>query len=147
MTSKADFSEAEWETIREAPPAAGLMVAAASKGGTWRESFSLAKAYTEARKNHGSSALLDELVGEKPKVDRSHAHSPDELKQASLKHIADAVALVDAKADAAEAAEYKKFIAGLAERVAEAHSEDGQKVSPGETAALGEINAALGISA
>ena len=24
MTSKADFTEDEWETIREAPPAAGL---------------------------------------------------------------------------------------------------------------------------
>jgi hypothetical protein len=145
MTTKADFTEDEWKTVIEGPPAAGVMVAAASRGGTFRESFSMAKAYTEARKNHGASPLLDELAATKPKVDRSHAHSADELKQASLKHISDALAIVDAKADATEAQEYKKFIAGLALRVAEAHSEDGQKVSPGEQAAIDEITAALGL--
>ena len=57
MTGKSDFTEQEWETVLKGPPAAGLMVAAASKGGTWKESFAIAKSYTEARKQHGYHTL------------------------------------------------------------------------------------------
>jgi hypothetical protein len=39
-------------------------VATAQRGGTFRESFALAKAHTEARGEHGESQLLDELVSE-----------------------------------------------------------------------------------
>ena len=41
----------------------------------------MAKAYTEARKEHGDSALLDELVSSKPEMDHTRAHSAEELKE------------------------------------------------------------------
>ena len=102
MTTKADYTEDEWKTILEAPPAAGLMVAAAQRGGTFRESFSIAKAYTEARKQHGESALLDEITATKPPMDHTRHHSVDELKAASLKHLTEAVGVLETKADATE---------------------------------------------
>ena len=71
MTAKADFTEEEWKTILEAPPSAGLIVILSDRGGSIRETFSMASAYTEARKQHGESELLDEIVHEAR--DGSHA--------------------------------------------------------------------------
>ena len=71
MTGKADFTEEEWKLVLEAPPSAGLIVIASDRGGSVRESFSMAKAYTEARKEHGESELLDEIVTAKPEMDHN----------------------------------------------------------------------------
>jgi hypothetical protein len=149
VTGKADFTEEEWKTVLEAPPSAGLLVIASDRGGSIRETFSMAKAYTEARKEHGESQLLDELVNAKPEMDHTRYHSPEELKEASLKHISAAVDLLRSKAAPEELDEYKKFIVGLANRVAEARKEgfmglSGDRVSDDETAAIAEIEAALG---
>jgi hypothetical protein len=149
VTAKSDFSEEEWKTILEAPPSAGLLVIASDRGGSIRESFSMAKAYTEARKQHGESELLDEIVSAKPEADHTRYHSPEELKQGSLKHITDAVSLLEAKATPQEVDEYKQFILGLANRVAEARKEgflglSGEQVSDKERGAIGEIETALG---
>jgi len=149
VTTKADFTEEEWKAVLEAPPSAGMIVIASDRGGSIRESFSMAKAYTEARKEHGESELLDELVTAKPEMDHTRFHSPEELKEASLKHIRDAVELLKAKATPEELEEYRKFIVGLANRVAEARKEgfmglSGDRVSDDEETAIGEISGALG---
>jgi hypothetical protein len=148
MTGKADFTEEEWKTVLEAPPSAGLIVIASDRGGSIRESFSMAKAYTEARKQHGESQLLDELVNAKPEMDHTRYKTPEELKEACLQHVRDAVALLQSKATAEEVDEYKKFILGLAQRVAEARKEgfmglSGERVSEDEQQAIGEISSAL----
>ena len=149
MTGKADFTEDEWKLVLEAPPSAGLIVIASDRGGSVRESFSMAKAYTEARKEHGESELLDEIVSAKPEMDHTRFKSPEELKQASLGHIRDAVALLKEKATPEEVDEYKKFIVALANRVAEARKEgfmglSGERVSDAERSAIAEIEATLG---
>jgi hypothetical protein len=149
MTGKSDFTEDEWKLVLEAPPSAGLIVIASDRGGSVRESFSMAKAYTEARKDHGDSELLDEIVSAKPEMDHTRFKSPEELKEASLGHVRDAVALLKEKATPEEVEEYKKFIVGLANRVAEARKEgflglSGERVSEDERSAIGEVEAALG---
>jgi hypothetical protein len=149
MTGKADFTEDEWKRVLEAPPSAGLLVITGDRGGSVRESFSIAKAYAEARQQHGDSELLDEIVSAKPEVDRTRFKSQEELEQNCLQDIRDAVELVRSKATPEELAEYKKFILGLAERVANARKEGfmglgGERVSEDEQAALREIEAALG---
>jgi hypothetical protein len=149
MTGKADFTEEEWKLVLEGPPSAGMIVIASDRGGSIRESFSMAKAYTEARKQHGESQLLDEIVTAKPEMDHTRFKTPEELKETSLKHITDAVALLESKASGEELDEYKKFILGLAQRVAEARKEgfmglSGDRVSDDEKTAIGEISAALG---
>jgi hypothetical protein len=147
MTGKADFTEEEWELILEAPPSAGLIVMTADRGGTFRESFSMAKAYAEARQRHGDSELLDEIVSTKPKIDRAGAHSPDELRARALQHVRDAVAVVERKATPEELEDYRRFVLTVADRVAHAHREGGQEVSDAERAAIEEIAAALGTAA
>ena len=71
MTGKADFSPEEWEVVLKGPPSAGMIVVTAQRGGTFRESFSMAKAYAEARQQHGESQLLDTIVSTKPEVDKT----------------------------------------------------------------------------
>ena len=145
MTSKADFTDEEWTLLREAPTSAGMLVVQADKGGMFRETFSMGKAYTEARKQHGASQLLDDIVSEKPKVDRARASSPEELRENLLQHIRDAVALLALKATPEEVEEYRRFMMGLANRVAEAHREGGEEsVSDPEQRTLAEIAAAAG---
>jgi hypothetical protein len=144
MTSKADFTDSEWQQIVEGPPGAGMMVITAAHGGMLRETISMAKAYAEARQQHGQSELLDAVVASKPKVDHAHVHSPDELKERSLGHLRDAVALLGQKATPEELADYKSFVMKLAERVASAHSEGGAQTSAPEQAALDSIKQALG---
>jgi hypothetical protein len=145
MTDKTDFTEEEWDAVLSGPPSAGLMVAGASRGGTFRESYSIAKSYAEARKEHGASAVLDEIVSSKPKTDRTHYHSFDELRDGSVKRIQAGLDTLASKADAEEVGQYKQFIASLAKKVAEAHKEDGKEISEGEQAALDTINQTLGL--
>ena len=146
MTGKADFTEQEWDLVLEGPPSAGMIVITAQRGGTFRETIAMAKAYTEARKEHGQSELLDAIVAAKPESDHTRYHSQDELKQAGLGHLRDAVELLGRKATAEELAEYKRFVLTLTEKVAHAHREHGVEVSPSEQAAIGEIADALGAS-
>jgi hypothetical protein len=149
VTGKADFTDEEWKTVLEGPPSAGLVVILSDRGGSIRETFSMAKAYTEARQQHGESQLLDEISAAKPEMDRTRAGSPEELKQHNLDNVRQAVTLLQAKASEEEVAEYKKFVLGLAEKVAEARKEgflglSGERVSDAERAAIGEVEAALG---
>jgi hypothetical protein len=147
MTGKADFTPEEWHTILEAPTSAGLAVVTAERGGSFRESFAMAKAYAEARQQHGQSALLDEIVAAKPERDKTHYHSHDEIKAAAIKHLQDAVAALGQKASPEDVDAYRGFVKSLVERVAHAHREHGQEVGPGEQQALDDISAALGSSA
>ena len=149
MTGKADFTDEEWEQILQGPPTAGLIVITAQRGGSFRESFSMAKAYSEARRQHGDSELLDTIASTKPEVDHTRYHSPEELKEHGLGHLRDAVALLEEKATPEEVDDYKRFVINLAQRVAEAHKEgflglSGERVSDAEREAIEEIAGALG---
>ena len=145
MTAKADFSEDEWETITEGPTSAGMAVITASKGGTIRETFSMSKTWADARQRQGESELLDAIVAEKPKLDNKPG-SAIELHNAGLQMLQQAVEAIKAKSPD-DLDGYRTFVTGLAQRVAEAHEEHGEKVSPGEASVLDEIAAAVGADA
>src|SRR6185503_6032285 len=106
--------------------------------------FSMAKAYTEARKHHGASQLLDDDVSEKPQIDRSRVSSQEELRANLLGHVRDAVALLEQKATPEELAEYRGFIMKVANRVAEAHRVCVKEVGAPESQAIAEIAEAAG---
>ena len=146
MTTKAAFSPEEWEAVLQAPSTAGLMVITASHGGTFRETIAMSKAYAEARAQHGESELLDEVVAAKPKVDHTRYHSPEELRDSGLKHLRDVAALLENKATSEEFDDYRRFVLAVADKVANAHREHGQSVSPAEEQAIQQISAALGTS-
>ena len=56
MTTKAAFSPDEWTTVLEAPTSAGRLGVTASRGGTFKETFAMSKAYAEARVAHTAAA-------------------------------------------------------------------------------------------
>ena len=147
MTSKADFTPEEWQLILEAPPSAGMIVVTAQHGGSFRETIAMAKAYVEARQQHGKSELLDDIVAAKPERDNTHYHSLGDLKQAGLEHLRESVLLLEDKATPEEVDEYRRFIVTLSQRVAAAHREHGKDVSEAEQAAINDITAALNTSA
>jgi hypothetical protein len=145
MTTKAAFSPSEWKQVLEAPPAAGMLVITASHGGTFRETIAMSKAYVEARAQHGESELLDEIVAEKPQImEGGKVRNPEELRDLELDCLRQAAALLHDKATAEERAEYQRFVLTVANKVAAAHREHGQQVSPAEEQAIQDITTALG---
>ena len=143
MTTKAAFSPEEWKAVLEGPPAAGLIVVTAARGGMFRETIAMSKAYAEARAQHGESELLDEIVAAKPEMDHTKYHSPDELRNNGLQHLREAVAVLESKATTGEVEDYRRFVLALANKVAAAHREGGQSVSPAEATAIQQITEAL----
>ena len=147
MTTKAAFSPSEWERVLEGPPSAGLLVITASHGGTFRETIAMSKAYVEARAQHGESELLDEIVAEKPRMERGgKVHNPEELRDQALDCLTEATTLLADKATAEECDDYQHFVLTVANKVAAAHREGGKRVSPAEEQAIADITIALGMN-
>ena len=144
MTGKTDFTLEEWELVLVGPPSAGLIVVTAQRGGVFRETFAIGKAYNEARRIHGQSQLLDEIVGARYERDHTRYRSAKEMKKGGLQNLRNAIALLEQKATPDELAAYKRFVLTVADKVANAHREEGVDVSPAEQAAIDEIATALG---
>jgi hypothetical protein len=147
MTGKADFTEEEWRVVLQGAPSAGMIVVTAQRGGMFRETLAIAKAYAEARSHHGASELLDQIVSAKPELDHTRYHSTEELEEHGLQHLRDAVELLERKASAEELADYKRFVLNVADKVASAHREGGEAVGAEERAAIDAIAANLGTTA
>ena len=147
MTAKAAFSPEEWTAVLEGPPSAGMIVVTAAHGGMFRETIAISKAYAEARAQHGASELLDEIVSAKPQIDHTRYHSFEELRDNGLENLRSSVTVLEGKATAEEVDDYRRFVVALANRVAAAHREGGQDVSPAEAEAVQQITAALGTAA
>ena len=139
MTTKADFNADEWERLAQAPAFAGLMVILGDRGGSFRESIALGKAYAAARRD-GGSELLEQVVASPPHVDPKSI-TPDQLPE----RIREAIRIVEQKATPEEAEEYRQFILRVADAVAHAHKEGGvlgiggKEVSEQEQAVLDEL--------
>jgi hypothetical protein len=147
MTEKADFNAEEWTLLANAPALTAMLVIAADKGGTVRETLAVQRAYTAARAvEHGE--LLHEILNTPPAIDPAKApKTPDELRREAPETLRRAVALLERKATDEEVVEYKQFVFGLADTVARAHREGGflgiggTEVSEHEQEALDEIAA------
>jgi hypothetical protein len=120
------------------------MVAFASSGGTFTETWALAKTFTAARQKQGESELLDAIVAERPHIDRYH--SREEAEREGFRQLGEAVALLKQKATPDELDSYKQFTLDVAQRVAEAHEEHGAAVSPEESQTIERIRSTLGSS-
>ena len=155
MTRKADFNADEWSTILEAPPIAGMIVIAAERGGTIRESLQMSAAYRDARQaaeELEEPELLEEIVESQPQIDPQEYASAEELNEKGLRQIGEAVSVLEAKATSDEVDAFRGFVLAVAERVAHAHKSGGilgfggHEVSDKEQAALDRIAAAMGTS-
>jgi hypothetical protein len=124
-----------------------MIVVTAARGGMFRETIAMSKAYADARTQHGASELLDEIVAAKPHIDHTRYHSVEELRDNGLGNIRSAVTALGGKATPEELDDYRRFVIALANKVAAAHREGGQDVSPAEAEAVQQITTALGTPA
>jgi hypothetical protein len=152
MTARPDFTVQEWQVLRDGPPSAALLVAAAQPGGAIRESLALSLAYAQERGVGRHGQLLDDIVSWTPEIGRMRYHSVEELRERCTQNLRDAVELVQEKATPAEVDEYRRFVLALAHRIARAHREgflglSGPRVSAAERAAVQGITDALGSAA
>jgi hypothetical protein len=153
MTGKADFNADEWSRVLAGPPAAGMRMVMAERGGMLRESLAIGRAYTEARQNHGSSELLDEIVAEQPAINPAEFQGHADLTQALMQKLRDAIDVLESKASSEDVEAYRRFVVDLAHRVASAKKEGGvlgiggKEISDKERTALEEVASTLGTTA
>jgi hypothetical protein len=141
VTARSDFDEAQWDLIVEGPTTAAMIVIRAEGGGTFRETIALAHAYADARKQHGQSELLDEIVSSKPEFNRRRYGTDTELREKGLARIGEAIAALRGASTPREVDDYGSFLVTIAERIAAAHAEHGRDISPAEQAAIDSIRA------
>jgi len=148
MTQKAAFNAEEWSTVVNAPAYTALLVIAASRGGTVRETLAISRAYARAREGTGPGELMREILASPPAIERSNMpRTPEDLRTAAPRELRRAIGVLDRIAMPDEVAEYKRFVYAVADSVARAHKEGGflgiggTAVSEHEQAALDEIAA------
>jgi len=150
MTSKADFNADEWDRVRQGPAVAGVLVIAAERGGTIRESVAIGKVYAETSKET-TGTILSEIAADAPKVDAEALGGKDEFPVRGPQIISEAVDLLEAKASPNEVDAYKRFCLEVAEHAAEATKSGGflgiggKRISESESAAIDQVAATLGV--
>lgn len=147
MTTKADFNAEDWSVVANAPYLTGLLVVAADRGGTVRETVAISRAYAAAREQY-KDELIQAILTTPPAFDPSTApRTPDDLRREAPDTLRKAIAILERVATADEVNDYKRFVFGVADTVARAHREGGflgiggSEVSEHEQAALDEIAA------
>lgn len=162
MAGRTNFSDEEWNLLRTAPMlvASGVTVADPSGLiGTVKEAFSGMSGMMESYKQGAQLELIGALLADKnmPTIpDRaallgegSVEQQFENLKTAVLGKVRDALTLLGTKASPEEVAAYKKMLATVAEKAADAAKEGGflgfggERVSAGEQAFLGQLKSVL----
>lgn len=165
MSNKASFTSEEWATLRDTPHIVGLAVATAGSSGifgTVAEMFSAGKFVANAS-NSGNElikALIDsdELKASQDTIkNAAQAQGPatiaEWLKEQAIDESRKAVAILAVKAAPGEKDAYVKFVADMANSVANAAKEGGflgfggERVSEKEREILAAVNSALGVAA
>jgi hypothetical protein len=147
MTTKAAFNAEDWSVLARAPFLTGMLVIAADRGGTVRESLAISRAYAAARAGEPGE-LLGAIIATPPAIDPATSpRSPEDLRREAPATLREAVGILERHATGEEVVAYKRFVYGVADSVARAHREGGflglggTEVSEYEQAALDEIAA------
>jgi hypothetical protein len=147
MTTKAAFNAEDWSVITNAPFLTAMLVIAADRGGTVRETMAISRAYAAAREQ-GGGELLQAVLLTPPAIDPATApRTPEDLRREAPAALRQAVGILERHATEDEVVAYKRFVFSLADSVARAHREGGflglggTEISEHEQAALDEIAA------
>jgi hypothetical protein len=138
MAGKADFTEAEWETLQKSVTGAGMLVASSDRGffDTFKEAGTLVKHLAAARRDSDSPLVRE--AAETKGTGFGVLDSSQELEAETLDALRSTVALLETKApDELEA--YRGFVLGVARSVSDAA---GGGDAP-EAAAIAKIGDAL----
>ena len=128
MTAKAEFNAEEWATVVGAPLLTAMMVIAADRGGSVRESVAVAKAYAAAREQH-EGEFMSALLATPPAAATTRPAKAEELHDSAIASLHEALAILERVGTEDEVIEFKRFVFSLAETVARAHKEGGFSAS------------------
>jgi len=139
MTTKADFTEEEWETLERGLTGTGMLVSVADPGmmDSFGESSALAK-YLQGQRVAGATELMRELGGTHG-TGFGLTTNPDKVRAGTILALQSSVQILSAKAPD-ELEPYRQLVLGIATAVAEAK----KGVSPSESAVIGAVKEALG---
>jgi hypothetical protein len=167
MTTRADYTESQWELLLEVPPLVGTAVMLAGRsgiGGSMKEAFAVASGVLDAREGYESNeliqALIDARVVDKQRSDaEKFSGNPylgkpsEEIRDIAIDKCRQVADLLAEKATSqAEAEEFKLWALSVGEKVARAAKEGGflgiggERVSEEENVVLAAVNEALRIS-
>ncbi|MDQ3677773.1 MAG: hypothetical protein M3401_13405 [Actinomycetota bacterium] len=147
MTRKAEFNAEEWSTLVSAPLLCAMLVVAADKGGSVRESVAATRSYAAARERHDGEFMSALLATPPASGGARKPRSREELQAEAFAALREAIDILDRVGTEDEVIEYKRFIFSLAQDIARAHKEGGflgiggTEISEREQAALDEIAA------
>jgi hypothetical protein len=161
MTTKADYTPQEWETLLKAPLLTGtyIMISDVSITAMGKEFAGMVKALqaqeAPAEAQDLVAAVAADLMAraerkekmEEPQIDKNQDPRPQVLAQ-----IQEALAVLDAKSSPAEKAGFTTWLLNVAQATAEAGREGGflgigsVRVSEQEEAALEELKQAFGLA-
>ncbi|MDD2659659.1 MAG: hypothetical protein PHY54_08270 [Methylococcales bacterium] len=162
MATKTDFSSTEWETLRDAPHAVVLAVAAAGASGFFGSiKEALAPTGTLVEALHGENQLLREICNREEIIasieslkDMANSCGDFEsiqsvLREAAIDKSRAGHDILKRKGTPEDIAAFSDFLLKLGEKVANAAKEGaflgfgGERVSAGERAILSELAQAL----
>ncbi len=171
-----DFSEEELRLLTTVPHAVGSAMAFADRSGligTGKEMMASARAMLEGVKRYPDNEVIRAVVprmnaGGDPKVEIDRAmqvrdwavarmkskgiDNPEKFRAQALTDVKDAAALLDAKATPEQARQYREWVMGVADGVAQAATEGGflgfggQRLSEGEQKLLTDLKTTLGLA-
>ncbi len=160
MTTKADFSPREWQTLLQAPGAAGMYIMMADRNfviGSMKEALAVSAGILKREKQDNGellSALLAEFrdrEGMKQAQLKFESKDTETVQRKTLDVLREAVEILGRKASPEESVEIRQWLYDLALRAAEAAREGGflgfggTRVSEDEKAALRKIAWILGL--
>lgn len=163
MSTKSDFTAAEWSLLLQLPAVAGMAVVAAEPSGPiglFRELTTMGKLILAAGEGAPAGTLVASVVADIRDIAAKKSPPPPEekiaradLREKLLEMCRAAVVLLSAKVGADEAGAYKQWIVDVTTQVAQAAKEGtllgfgGVPVTPVERTLLHDIAHALGVTA
>ena len=166
MANKSTFTADEWKQLLESVMMTAMAVTAADPSGLWgmlKEGLAAGGALAQSKADAASTELVKAVVADLGTAEgRSAARDgvrakfagsqPADAKARAIEALRQVAALLDTKAPE-DAAAFKAWLRGIAQRVAEASKEGGflgfggVQVSDAERATLAEISGALNLTA
>ncbi len=160
MATRADFTVDEWTEIMQSPLLAAMVVMATPKSGPIQmaqEMVAAVAAMADAATKDQGNGIIGAIgaamqAKETPKPIEMKPETVEAMQSLALGELQRVVAIVDAKGGT-DASGYKTWLVSVAHKVAEAAKEGaflgfgGAQVTADETAAIGKLAAALGVSA
>lgn len=144
MSTKADFTEAQWELLCAGPALAGIgvMVLDASLVSDVPELAAIAQKTSDGQARHGDNPLVQAILAELGRHDAKHIGPEGTTAEEVLTKLVAIDAILDAACEPGEALVYRNFLFDVADAAAQAWGGFfglGERVSDEERAYLGKL--------